>query len=75
MLMLKVARMLLKFDLNELAMTSDSLIMIPFSFMVVLCDFYFLPRMVSMFDHTFYYFQKNSQEDYDNTSLWQFGLL
>ena len=54
--------------------------MIPFSLMVVLDDLWFLPRMVMMLDHhcflfESYCFQKNSQEDYDNTALCQFGLL
>ena len=71
MLLLKVVGMLLKNELNELAITSGSLIMIPFSLMEVLEDLWFLPRMVFMLT---YFFEKNSQED-DNTALWQFGLL
>ena len=63
------------YELNELAITSDSLIMMPLSLMEVLDDLPFLPRMVMMLDHTFLLFPKNSQEDYDNTALWQIGLL
>ena len=46
MLLLKVVGMLLKYELNELAMTSGSLIMMPFSSVEVLSDLRFLPRMV-----------------------------
>ena len=46
MLLLKVVGMLLKYELNELAITSGSLIMMPFSLMEVLGDLRFLPRMV-----------------------------
>ena len=49
--------------------------MMPFSLMEVLDDFRFLPKMVLMLDHTFHCLQKNSQEDYDNTALHQFGLI
>ena len=48
MLLLKVVGMLLKYELNELAITSGSLIMMPFSLMEVLDDLRFLPRMVLM---------------------------
>ena len=82
MLLLKVVGMLLKYELNELAITSGSLIMMPFSLMEVLGGLRFLARMVLMLDHTFLLFPKdyeedsdNTQEDYDNTALWQFGLL
>ena len=73
--MLKVVGMLLKYELNELAITSGSLIIMSFSLMEVLDDFRFLPRMELLLDHTFLLFPKNSHEDYDNTDLWQFGLL
>ena len=39
MLLLKVVGMLLKYELNELAITSGSLIMLPFSLMKVIGDF------------------------------------
>ena len=68
MLLLKFIGMLLRYELHELAITSGSLIMMPFSSMEVLDDLRFLPRMGLMF-------QKNSQEDYDNIALWKFGLL
>ena len=42
MLLLKVVGMLLKYELNELAITSGSLIMMPFSLMEVLDDLQFL---------------------------------
>ena len=58
MLLLKVVGMLLKYELNELAITSGSLIMTPFSLMEVLHDLRFLPRMVLMLDHTFLLFPK-----------------
>ena len=70
MLLLKVVGMLLKYVLNELAITSGSLIMMPFSLMEVLDDLRFLPRMVTLS----YYFQKNSQEVYGNTVLWQCSM-
>ena len=52
MLLLKVVGMLLKYELNELAITSCSLIMMPFSLTEVLddCGFYQ--------DHTFLLFPK-----------------
>ena len=50
--------MLLKYELNELAITSGSLIMMLFSLMGVLDDLRFLPRMVLMLDHTFLLFIK-----------------
>ena len=58
MLLLKVVGMLLKYELNELSVTSGSLIMMPFNLMEVLDDLRFLPRMVLMFDHTFLLFPK-----------------
>ena len=58
MLLLKVVGMLLKYVLNELAITSGSLLMMPFSLMEVLDDLRCLPRMVSMLDHTFLLFPK-----------------
>ena len=58
MLLLKVVGMLLKYELNELAITSGWLIMILFSLMKVLDDLLFLPRMVLMLDHTFLLFPK-----------------
>ena len=58
MLLLKVVGMLLKYELNELAITSGSLIMMSFSLMEVLGDLQFLPRMVLMLDHTFSLFLK-----------------
>ena len=73
--MLKVVAMLLKYELNELAITSGSLIMMCFSLMEMLDDLRFLSRMVLMLDHTFLLLGKELQEDYDNTALWQFGLL
>ena len=45
MLLLKVVGMLLKYELNELAITSGSLIMMPYSLMEVLDDLRFLPRI------------------------------
>ena len=66
MLLLKVVGMLLKYELNELAITPGSLIMMPFSLMEVLGDLRFLPRMVLMlpcWTTLSYYFQENSQED------------
>ena len=51
MLLLKVVGMLLKYELGELAITSGSLIMMPFSLMEVLHDLRFLRRMVLMFQH------------------------
>ena len=56
MLLLKVVGMLLKYELNELAITTGSLIIMPFSLMEVLVDLRFLPRMVLMLDHTFLLF-------------------
>ena len=53
MVSLKVVGMLLKYELNELAITSGSLIMMPFSLMEVLDDLRFLPSIVLMLDHTF----------------------
>ena len=50
MLLLKVVRMLLMYELNEVEITSGSLIMMPFSLMEVLGDLLFLPRMVLMLD-------------------------
>ena len=50
MLLLKVVGMLLKYELNELAITSRSLIMMPFSLMEVIGDLRFLPRMVMTVD-------------------------
>ena len=50
--------MLLKYELNELAITSGSLIMMPFSLMEVLDELLFVPRMVLMLDHTFLLFPK-----------------
>ena len=75
MLLLKVVGMLLKYELNELAISTCSLIMMPFSLMEVIDNLQFLPKIVLLLDQTSYYFQKTSQEDYDNTDLWQFGLL
>ena len=75
MLLLTVVGMQLKYELNELAITSGSLIMMPISLMKVLDDLRFLPRMVLMWATFSYCFQKNSQEDCDNTVFWQFGLL
>ena len=43
MVLLKVVGMLLKYELNELAITSGSLIIMPFSLMEVLDDLQFLP--------------------------------
>ena len=40
MLLLKVVGMLLKYELNELAITSGSLIMMPFSLMEVLVEIF-----------------------------------
>ena len=60
MLLLKVVGMLLKYELNELLITSGSLIMMPFSLMEVLGDLRFLPRMVLMLDHTFLLFPKRT---------------
>ena len=48
----------IKYELNELAITSGSFIMMPFSLMEVLGDLQFLPRMVLMLDHTFLLFRK-----------------
>ena len=45
--------MVLKYEFNELVITSGSLIMMPFSLMEVLDDLLFLPRMVLKLDHTF----------------------
>ena len=42
--MLKVVGMLLKYELNELAITSGSLIMMPFSLMEVLDDLRFFTK-------------------------------
>ena len=56
MLLLNVVGMLLKYKLNELAITSGSLIMMPFSLMDVLGDLRFL--LVLMLDHTFLLFPK-----------------
>ena len=42
MLLLKVVRMLFKYELNELAITSGSLIIMPFNLMEVLDDLRFL---------------------------------
>ena len=58
MLLLKIVEMLLKYELNELAITSGSLIMMPISVMKVLGDLRFLPRMALMLDHTFLLFPK-----------------
>ena len=58
MLLLNIVGMLLKYELNELAITSGPLIMLPFSLMEVLVDLRFLPRMVLMLDHTFLLFPK-----------------
>ena len=58
MLLLKVVGMLLKYELNELAIALGSLIVMPFSLMEVLDDLRFLPRMVLMLDHTFLLFPK-----------------
>ena len=55
MVLLKVVGMLLKYELNELAITSGSLIMMPFSLMEVLDHLQFLPSIVLMLDHTFLY--------------------
>ena len=49
--------MLLKYELNELAITSGSLIMMSFSLMEVLDDLWSLSRMELMLDHTFHCFQ------------------
>ena len=46
MLLLQVVGMLLKYELNELAITSGSLIMMPFSLMEVLVALPFLPRYI-----------------------------
>ena len=73
MLLLKFVGMLLKYQLHELAITSGSLIIMPFSLMEVLDDLRFLPRMG--LTTLSYCFQNNSQEDYDNIALWMFGLL
>ena len=58
MLLLKVVGMLLKFELSELAITSGSLIIMPFSLMEVLGDLRCLPRMVLMLDYTFLLYSK-----------------
>ena len=58
MLLLKVVGMLLKYELNELAISSGSLIMMPFSLIEVLDDLWFLSRMVLMLDRTFLLFPK-----------------
>ena len=58
MLLLKVVGMLLKYELNELAITSGSLMMMPLSLMEVLDNLGFIPRMVLMLDHTFLLFSK-----------------
>ena len=58
MLLLKVVGMLLKYELNELSITSGSLIMMLFSVMEVLDDLWVLKRMVLMLDHTFLLFPK-----------------
>ena len=73
MLLLKVVGMLLKYELNELEISSGSLIIMPFSLIEVLDDLCFLPRMIFMLNHTF--IQNNSIDVYDNTALWQFRLL
>ena len=44
MLLLKVVGILLKYELNELAITSGSLIMMPFSLMEVLGDLRFFTK-------------------------------
>ena len=46
--------------------------------MEVIDDLWFVPRMelnLLMLDHTYCCFQKNSQEDYDNTALGQTGYF
>ena len=58
MLLLKVVGMLLKYELNELAITSGLLIMMPFSLLEMLDDLRFLPRTALMLDHTFLVFPK-----------------
>ena len=58
MLLLKFVGMLLNYELNEQAITTGSLIMMPFSLMEVLGDLRFLPRMVLMLDHAFLLFRK-----------------
>ena len=58
MLLLKVVGILLKYVLDDLAITSGSLIMMPFSLMEVLDDLWFLRTMVLMLDHTFLLFPK-----------------
>ena len=57
--------MLLKYELNELAITSGSLIMMPFSLRrcSMTCGFY--QEWCWCLTTLFYCFQKNSQEDYD----------
>ena len=67
--------MLLKYELNELAITSGSSIMMPFSFIEVLNDAVFYQEWCWYWITLSYCFQKNSQEDYDNTALRQFRLL
>ena len=57
-LFLKVVGILLKYELNELAITSGSLIIMPFSLMEVPDDLRLLQRMVLMLDHTFILFPK-----------------
>ena len=52
MFLLKVVGILLKYELNELAITSGSLIMMPFSLMDVLGDLRILPRMVVVVGQT-----------------------
>ena len=54
MLLHKVVGMLLKYELNEQAITSGSLIKTPFSLMEVLYDLWFLPTMVLMLAHMHY---------------------
>ena len=51
MVLLKVVGMLLKCELNELAIISGSLIMMPFSLMEVLDDLRLLQSIVLMLDH------------------------
>ena len=53
MLLFKVVRMLLKYELDELAVTSGSIIIMQLSLMEMLDDLKILPRIVLMLDHTF----------------------
>ena len=53
MLLRNVVGILLKYELNKLAFTSGSLIMMSFSLMEVLDDLRFLPRMVLMLGYIF----------------------